>query len=325
MKFITCFVLSLIASTGNALTVLSDRPKQRLASTIQDFEQRSGKTVTFIEESTDKLIARLMNNEKADVVIVKDMVFLDELLRNSLLSPIQNEALFGMVHPSMVDLKRRWLPLSYRTRSLIYSTGLNPDLIDSISNYSDLSNPELQHMLCVRTSNHSYNFGLGAYLIESLGYNKAVGVLSGWAQNLAKTPFAGDRPIIAAVANGECDLGIINNYYLGAALASQPNLEVGYKVLLDSTGGAHTNGTVIGISFNSNAVSDAQMFIDIAFEDENQFNNASLHFDYPGKLSVIPTYLPKSWQDPKLSLIPWSQVMENLQYVPDLFYSAGYP
>jgi len=324
-QFIANLIMILIvAHQSEALVVFSDRTLRKVAPIINEFESKTNQKVTYVEDSTTKLLQRLKSGEPADIIIVKDITFLNELIKSSLLLKISNESLFQSIHPSMVDTQKRWLPLSYRTRGLVYSRNLDTELLNSIDSYSDLSDPKFSGMLCLRTSNHSYNYGLGAYAISIMGFQSAVQMFSGWVSNLAKPPLTSDRAIISAVANGECDLGIINSYYLALALAEQPNLELGYKTLSDKTGGTHTNGSVIGIASTSKNPVLAETFIEISFRDEHQFHNSAAHFDYPAKLSVIPTYLPKTWHNPKLSNIHWSTVMENLQYVPELFESAEY-
>jgi iron(III) transport system substrate-binding protein len=325
MKFFVVNLLVILTTLrSEAFTVFSDRPLQSLASIITEFEATTNQKVTYVEESSTELLKKVKAGDSADIIIVKDIIFLNELVQSSLLLNISDESLFQSIHPSMVDPQRRWLPLSYRTRGLVYSQNLDANLLDSIQDYSDLAKPEFKGMLCVRTSNHSYNYGLGAYAISNMGFQNAIQMFTGWVSNLAKPPFNSDRAIISSVVNGECDLGIINSYYLGALLAENPNLAVGYKTFSDRTGGAHTNGSIIGIPVTSQDPSLAQRFIEISFRDEHQFHNSEVHFDYPAKLNVIPTYLPKTWHNPKLSNIPWVNVMENLKYVPELFQSAGY-
>ena len=162
-------------------------------------------------------------------------------------------------------------------------------------------------------------------MLADLGEKAAKELFAGWVNNLAQAPFAGDRPIITAVANGECTFGIVNSYYVGEALQKTPNLPVQMKLLTDSAGGAHTNGSLIAIAAQSQQAELAQAFINTAFEDSHLLRNGAAHFDYPAKLSLpAPSYLPKAWHHPKLSPIKWNTIMRNLPNVRALFESANY-
>lgn len=325
MKFIYILSIILAAQASQALTVFSDRGLNRLKIAVDSYEQATGDKVNFVEGSYEKFLDEIIKSgERPDIIIVKDLVYMGDLVQKNLMAPAIQKSVLDMVHPSMRDDQGKWIALSYRTRGLIYDLTLDPAIVNSVNSYEDLAKPEFANTLCVRTSNHSYNYGLGAYLLVSTGFDKALNTMKGWVSNFAKAPFTGDRSIIAAVANGECAFGIVNNYYVGAELSSNPNLSVGYKAFVDDTGGSHTNGSAAGIVAGAQNPKQAQEFISHLFSDKAQFSNAASHFDYPAKIGVAPTYLPRAWQNPKLSPVSWSKLMDSMNDLPKLFESAGY-
>lgn len=311
----------------NQITIYTDRPSQRLQPAIDKLVSQTGANVVLNEGPSERLLNQLQTegaNSPADILILKDLVFVARASAQGLLGKIPNTHLFSEVHPSMVDANQQWLPLSYRARTLIYNHGADPAVIAQLSSYTDLARPEFQGQLCVRTSNHNYNYALGAHLITDLGLSQAIHVVTGWVNNFAANPFTNDRSIIAAVANGQCEFGVVNSYYLGAELANNPRLPVAIKFLTDSTGGVHTNGSAVMLLKHAKNPELAETFIEILFDDSVQLYNSQSHFDYPAKLSIVPNYLPRAWHTPALSNTPWSTIMENLKDVPSLFESADY-
>ena len=51
-------------------------------------------------------------------------------------------------------------------------------------------------------------------LLFELGKNKTKKVLEGWINNTLKI-FSSDTKLIEAIEKGQCDIGIVNTYYLG--------------------------------------------------------------------------------------------------------------
>lgn len=328
MKKFCLLILSALCFTSTThadLVVLSDRPLDRIKPAIDLFEKQTGQTVKFIEANYDKMEPHFNNPQNPiDIIILKDLVFVGHAQQKGLFQKLLDHKLYSQVYPFAQDENGEWIGLTYRVRSLIYSLDVESDTLKQIQNYSDLSSPILANNLCVRTSNHSYNFALGANMIEAYGKAKAVDLFSGIRNNLAKEPLNGDRAIIQAVANGECQFGLINSYYLGAEFMANPRLAVGFKFLNDSTGGSHTNGSAAAIAKSSTQPQLAQLFIEALLNDRALIQNAQTHLDYPAKLSLSADYLPITWRQPNLSSISWNQMIRNLIYVPELFRSANY-
>lgn len=328
MKFqylLSLFALYFVISAEADLVVVSDRPLNRIKPAIELFEKQTNQVVKFIEVNYDKMdpyLADLAN--PVDVIILKDLVFVGHAQQRGLFQQLPNQSLYNMVYPFAKDENGQWIGLTFRTRSLVYNSDVELEVLNQINTYQDLASPLLSNNLCVRSSNHSYNFSLAANMIASYGHPAAVDLFRGVTRNLAKEPINGDRNIIQAVANGDCQFGIINSYYLGAELASNPRLSVGFKFLVDSTGGAHTNGSAVAVSKSSLQPQLAQVFIDSLFNNQALMSNAYAHYDYPAKLSLTADYLPASWRAPKLSSITWNQMIRNLTHVPELFKSANY-
>ena len=64
-------------------------------------------------------------------------------------------------------------------------------------------------------------------MIVALGADKAEETVGAWVNNLAVAPFANDNKVVEAIDAGQCDVGLVNTYFLARMLADNPVLPVG--------------------------------------------------------------------------------------------------
>src|SRR5690606_39709412 len=80
------------------------------------------------------------------------------------------------------DPGSRWIGLSVRARTIVYSTErVQPD---ELSSYEDLADERWRGRLCLRTSKSVYNQSLVAMMIEAHGEEKTEDIVRGWVANL---------------------------------------------------------------------------------------------------------------------------------------------
>jgi iron(III) transport system substrate-binding protein len=53
-----------------------------------------------------------------------------------------------------------------------------------------------------------------ASLIYHHGKEKTGNIITGWVDNLAATPNAKDSHVMNAILSGQCDVGLVNSYYI---------------------------------------------------------------------------------------------------------------
>src|SRR5690606_6460946 len=130
-----------------------------------------------------------------------------------LLAPVESAVLEQNIPDYLQDPQNRWFGLSVRARTIVYS----PDRVDAaeLSTYDALAEPQWQGRLCLRTSKKVYNMSLVATMIERLGTARTEEVVRGWVANLAAPVFSSDTLVLDAIAAGQCDVGLVNTYYLG--------------------------------------------------------------------------------------------------------------
>jgi len=144
-----------------------------------------------------------------------------------------------------------------------------------------------------------YNQSLMASLIEHHGIDTA----TSWAQavrgNMARDPQGNDRAQIKAVAAGECDVALVNTYYLGIMLSDEEQREAGAAVRVhfpnQDNRGTHVNISGAGVTAHAPNRDEAQALIEFLAGDEAQSWYASTNHEYPVRDGISPSDLVASF------------------------------
>jgi iron(III) transport system substrate-binding protein len=218
-----------------------------------------------------------------------------------LLRPLQSTILEQDIPGYLRDPQGRWFGLSVRARTLAYST----ERVDpaQLSTYEDLADPKWKGKLCLRTSKKVYNMSLVATLIERLGEAEAEQVVRGWVANLAAPVFSSDLLIVDAIAAGQCDVGIINTYYLGQAQQQNPDVPVALFWANQQGSGVHVNISGAGITTHAKNAEGAQRLLEWLSTPEPQLLFSELNLEFPASPTVEPVALVQSWGDFKRDTI----------------------
>lgn len=306
--------LTLITNLAMAdLTIYTDRPTARLQPIAEQFTKNTGVQVQIVEAAYPALKARIeTENEQSpvDLIFVKDLIYLNELSQINWFQKFDSEKVTTSVPSQMRSSKNLWTGISFRVRTLVYnSTTVAPTQIE---NYSDLAREEWAGKVCVRTSNHAYNHALVSSFVENLGEQKTVDFLKSLVANLAVAPMASDRAVIEAIAAGQCDVGIVNHYYLAPYVEANPAYVVKPVFMNQKTTGVHTNGAGMGIYKNSKNVALATQFMELMLEDSVQLDWSKAHYDYPVKKNLIPSSLIKNWGTFNFNQTSWENLGQHL-------------
>lgn len=322
--FVIAALLSFTAPTWATLVVYTDRPKDRFAKAAAAYEAATGESVTFSEMGFTDIEKNLVaegQNTPANVVITKDVVYLNSLKQKNLFRAMEASPVLDTVNDFMRDADNQWVGVSFRVRSVIYA----PSRVNAadITTYEDLADAKWAGRLCLRSGKAAYNEALVASLIAKNGEAETANVLTGWLDNLAAPIFKDDLAIIDAITNGVCDLGIVNHYYLAMALDKNPNLEV-KMAFVDQNGlGVSTNGMGAGLT-SANKNVNAQKFIELLLTPENQLSISRAHFDFPVVKGLAPDTFIKDWGTFKMNPTSWSEIGSFTPAARDLISKAGY-
>lgn len=322
-------LLSFVVSTAafaSTITLYTDRPTARLQPIADQFKQQTGHDVVIVELPYKDLLTRLKaegEGSPADLIFTKDIVYQTELANLGFFQPMKSDRVTSTVHASMRDPQNLWTAVTYRARTLVYDPAKTD--VSQIEDYADLANEKWAGRLCLRTFNNSYNESLVSAFIQNYGYDKAKEIVAGYVANLATDVFKnGDTAVIEAVANGTCDVALVNHYYLAQTLAQKPNLPVRVKFLNQNSTGVHVNGSGIGVAKTSKQVAAATAFIDLLMTDSVQESLSAAHFDYPASQKVVPTSLIKDWGTFKFDLSNWTAIGSQLENARKLAQEVDY-
>lgn len=231
------------------VVVYTSRQPHLVTPLFERFTAETGIEVDYTSDSDAALIERLAaegERTPADVLITVDAGNLWQAAQRELLQPLDSDVLRRRVPAALRDPQGRWFGLSVRARTIVY----HADRVDpsELSTYADLADPRWSGRLCLRTSQKVYNQSLVAMLLEDHGTERTEEIVSGWVANLATTPHASDTRLIEAMAAGQCDVGVVNTYYLGRLQAEDPDYPVRLFWANQDSTGVHVNVSGAGLT-----------------------------------------------------------------------------
>ena len=269
-----------------------------------NFEDKTGIKVNVIKANADELIQRIKNegeNSPADLFITVDVGKLWQAADMGLLQEYGDKSLTDGIPESLIDKNRFWIPVTYRSRVLVYS---NERVEKSeLSTYEDLANPKWKGRLLVRSSSNSYNQALMSSLVANLGEDATQEWTKSVVSNFARDPKGNDRDQVKAIAAGQGDVAIVNSYYIGLLLSSENEEEVNagnaISVFFPNQGegerGSHINVSGVALAKNSPNKSNALKLIEYLTSDEAQEIYVNNTFEYSVKPNIEPNDIVKEW------------------------------
>lgn len=292
-----------VSAESNILNVYSSRHYGDLEAPFAAFTEATGIEVRVSAGSPRDLLNRLRadisrgERSVADVFLAIDAGVLSLAAEEGLLQPHGSDAITSSVAPQFQDPNGTWAGLSVRTRTLVYNPeNVTADEAAAINNYSDLADPSLTGRLCMRPASHIYTVSLFSSLINHLGLEKATVVTEGIANNVVRY-INSDTGQIKAVAAGECDMAIINHYYMGRLANGDADAQAVFNAVQlkwmnqDSTG-VFFNVNGAGIVANAANFDNAVAFIEFLAAVENQCGGLECfpgsNYEYPTNTSAAP-------------------------------------
>jgi iron(III) transport system substrate-binding protein len=322
--FIALASLSAIAS-ADTVTVYSARNEQLLKPLLDRYSKETGTEIRLMTANEGALLARL-NAEgastPADVLITVDAGNLWLAAQQGQLRPLNSTVLQKNIPAHLRDPDNQWFGLSVRARTIVYSkSAVRPA---ELSSYEDLAQPKWKGKLCLRTSKKVYNQSLIAMMITEIGEAKTEEIVRGWVANLATTPFPDDTSLLKAIAAGQCQVGIVNTYYLGRLIVKEPDLPVGLFWANQSGSGTHVNVSGAGITKHAKNPAGAQKLIEYLSMEAAQSFYVDEDLEFPANPKVKPNSIIKEWGSFKPNLLNVAKAGELQATATKLMDRAGY-
>ena len=324
---LACIALASISTFANAdtVTVYSARNEQLLKPILDRYSKESGTEIKLLTANEGALLARL-NAEgastPADVLITVDAGNLWLAAQQGQLRALNSSVLQKNIPAHLRDPDNQWFGLSVRARTIVYSK--SAVRASELSSYEDLAQPKWKGRLCLRTSKKVYNQSLIAMMITELGEAKTEEIVRGWVANLATTPFPDDTSLLKAIAAGQCQVGIVNTYYLGRILVKEPDFPVALFWANQSGSGTHVNVSGAGITKHAKNPVGAQKLIEYLSMETAQSFYVDEDLEFPANPKVKPNSIVKDWGSFKPNLLNVSKAGELQAAATKLMDRAGY-
>ena len=284
------------------VNVYSARQESLIKPLLDRFTEQTGAKINLVTGKGDALLTRLKSegmNSPADVLLTVDAGRLYRAQEASILQAVESDDLNRLIPSHLRSADNQWYGLSVRARVIVFAK--DRVKANQLSTYEALSDPQWQGKICVRSSSNIYNQSLVAGMIASQGMLKTEAWLKAFVANFARPPAGGDRDQIKAVASGQCDVAVVNSYYLGGMLLSddQAQQTAASKVTLfwpnQKDRGTHVNISGAGITQSAKNIELARKLIAFLASNESQEWYAERNNEFPVRDAVKVSTVLESW------------------------------
>lgn len=316
------------AQTAQEVNIYSYREPQLIRPLLDVFREKTGIRVNVINAESG-LIERLRvegERSPADLLLTTDISSLTDIKAAGLTQPVTATSLVEKIPSHLRDPQGHWFGVTKRARVVV--TAKDRVAHDAVRSYIDLADLRWQGRICTRSGKHKYMRALFAAQVEHQGASDAKNWLTGLKNNLARKPQGNDRAQIRAVAAGECDLALVNNYYLFVMLndpRQRPYAERVRVVFPDQQGhGTHMNISGMALARHAPNRSAALQLMEFLVSPQGQQIYTELVGEYPVLQNAPYSELLQSWgrfKEDKLSL---SRIAANRGAALRLVNEIGY-
>lgn len=319
-----------LPAAAQSVNVYSSRGEPLIKTLLDQFTARSGVEVNLVTGKSKALMQRLRaegRNSPADVLLTSDAGNLVAARAAGLFQPVDSPALRERIPARLRDPENHWFGLSQRARVLVYHPGR---AAAAPARYADLAAPAWAGRVCARSSSNIYNQSLLAAMIAHDGVEQAEAWARAVRANMARRPQGNDRAQILAVAAGECDVALVNSYYLGVMLGSgdAAQREAAEAVVLvypDQDGrGAHVNVSGAGVSAHAPNRDNAVALLEFLAGDEAQRWYAQSNSEFPAVPGVALGETVASWGEFSADPLPVATLGERNAEAVRAFDRAGW-
>ncbi len=267
------------SDTGHVV-VYCGRGEELIRPLIERFEKDTGIDVSIRYAGTAELAATLLeegDNSPADVFFAQDAGALGALQKHGALTTLPAEIL-DKVDSRYHSPDGTWVGISGRVRVLVYNpakipeSGLPVDL-------DALIDPRWKGRIGWAPENGSFQSFVTALRIRE-GDEKASAWLKAMKGNQTRV-YAKNSAIVAAVAAGEIDAGLVNHYYLYSARRTNPDIAARNHFFPKSDAGSLVNVAGAGLLKTAKNREQAEAFIRYLLTPEAQTYFATETSEYP--------------------------------------------
>lgn len=255
-------VIATSGSSSSELVIYTARSHYGEEQPFKDFAAKTGDKLVLFGGDASELYERLKSEgdkTRADVLITVDAANLSRAKAAGILASIHSAQLDREVPKDLRDPDGSWYGLTLRARTIMRSTKrVKPG---EVSTYAQLGDPRWKGKLCLRSGTSEYNVSFVADRLAKYGRADTTRLLKSWMANDPDI-LGSDVDVLDAIANGRCDVGLTNSYYLGRKLAENPRYPVTLEWADQKGHGTHVNLSGLGVVRASDRKAEGQKLIE---------------------------------------------------------------
>ncbi|MEX0964705.1 MAG: Fe(3+) ABC transporter substrate-binding protein [Pseudohongiellaceae bacterium] len=331
MPFLLFLSFGQLLQAQEEVNIYSAREENLIKPVLDRFTEQSGIRVNLITGGADELITRIDRegpNSPADVLLTVDVGRLHRAKQQGVLRSVQSPLLTERIPAHYRDSENEWFAMSLRSRVIVYHKArVQPS---QLSTYEALAEPQWEGKVCVRSSSNIYNQSLVASMISHNGVAATEDWVEGLVSNFGRNPQGGDRDQVSAIVAGQCDVAVINTYYLAGMLNSTTGdeRETALQVALfwpnQAGRGAHINVSGAGITRYAPNAEAAVQLLEFLVNDESQAWYAEANSEFPVRADIAVSETLRAWGEFKADSLPLEQLGINNTEAVRLMDRAGW-
>jgi len=339
MRFLPALLLVAISivsthtlyAESTEVNVYSARKEALIKPLLDRFTEETGVTVNLVTGKGDALLTRLQSEgskSPADILITTDVGRLHRAEEAGVFQTVDSAALQEVIPANLRDPEGQWYGFSKRARVIVFAN--DRVKADELSTYEALAEPQWKGRVCIRSSSNIYNQSLVASMIANDGAEKTDEWLQAFVKSFARPPNGGDRDQVKAVAAGQCDVAVVNSYYLGAMLTGSKadQKEAAQKVTLfwpnQNDRGTHVNISGAGVTKSAPNKDNAVKLLEFLATEESQQWYAEVNNEYPVVANIPPSEVLASWGEFKEDTLDVAKLGELNQEAVKAMDRAGW-
>ncbi len=319
------------AAADGEVNLYSYRQEFLIRPLLDAFTQDTGikVNVQYVKGGILKRMQEEGEDSAVDAVLTADIATLRQHVEAGTFQSVTSDVLAANVPAQYRHPDGEWFGLTVRARVIVHSTDrVKPG---EIARYEDLADPKWKGRICTRTSGHVYMKSLLASIIAAKGEDAAQGWANGVKANLARKPQGNDRAQVKAIWQGECDVALINTYYLGKMRHNekepvQKEWAAAIDVVFPNQGdrGTHVNISGAGVAKHAKNRENAIRLIEYLSSNKAQAYYASSNYEYPVKPGVPWDAEVESWGKFKADDTDLWRIAELVPRAIIIYDRAGY-
>ena len=258
----------------------SNAHEDGLARLLESFTDDTGIAVSIVfgdsAQQADRLLAGT-DVPNADVILADRLQPLWRAAEDGALRPYASDAVDARLEQVLRDPDGFWAGVGFLEARVLVDTRTIDKL--AVEGFEYLADDAVAGKLCLTRSALPVNRAVIAQLIKKHGRRPAEIIVRGWIRNLARPPFDSESELVAALAAGECGIGIVSS------AAGRPVVPGFLKQPLSSITPLPRTGNVdaVGISRHAEQPDAARQLVEWLFTNRAQADYAAMR----GLMQVI--------------------------------------